>query len=138
MGPPASVASSAVVKICTSVCISLMLTLLDYSCSRTLKALLDSGAMLNLIHEELANALNLPTLPCQPIHVSMASGKNLGHGNRVAILRFTLNGMEHEEMFLVAPIGRLQMILGMPWLERVNPVVDWKKRSIKYPSARDC
>ena len=24
------------------------------------------------------------------------------------------------------------MILGMPWLERVNPEVDWKLRSIKY------
>ena len=127
-----SIASSAVVRICTSVCIYLTLSLLGYPCSRILKALLDSGASLNLIHEDLANALGLPTLPCDPIRVTTANGRNLGHGNRVAILRFTLDGREHEEMFLVAPLGGNQIILGMPWLERVNPEIDWKLRTVRY------
>src|SRR5690348_3865133 len=88
--------------------------------------------MLNLIHEGLVEALGLPTLPCEPIRVVTANERVLGHGNRVVILRFSLDGREHKEMFLVAPLGRYQMILGMPWLERVNPDVDWKLRTVRY------
>src|SRR2546423_14970710 len=84
------------------------------------------------MHEGLAKSLGLPTLPGEPIRVATANGRNLGHGNRVAILRFTLDGMEHVEMFLVAPLGRNQMILGMPWLERVNPEINWKLCKVRY------
>ena len=87
--------------------------------------LIDSGASLNLIHENLVSALGLITYPCQPIHVSIANGSKLLHANRIVSLKFILAGVEHQETFLVAPLRNNQMILGMPWLERVNPDIDW-------------
>jgi Reverse transcriptase (RNA-dependent DNA polymerase)/RNase H-like domain found in reverse transcriptase/Integrase zinc binding domain/Chromo (CHRromatin Organisation MOdifier) domain/gag-polyprotein putative aspartyl protease len=96
------------------------------------QALLDSGASLNLIHEGLVRTLGLATEVCQSIHVTIANGAKLLHANRMARLKFNLAGVEHQETFLVAPLGSNQMILGMPWLERVNPDIDWKKRSLTY------
>ena len=93
---------------------------------------MDSGASLNLIHEGLVRALGLATEPCQPICVTIANGTKLLHANRMVTLKFTLAGVEHQETFLVAPLGSNQMILGMPWLERVNPDIDWKRRSLTY------
>src|SRR5204863_6203857 len=34
------------------------------------------------------------------------------------------------QTFYVAPIGMHSMILGMPWLESVNPVIDWRRKTI--------
>src|SRR5213075_1549646 len=87
---------------------------------------------LNLIHEDLVRALGLTTQPCHPIYVTIANCSKLIHANRVVTLKFTLGGVEHHETFLVAPLGSNQMILGMPWLERVNPNIDLKKRTLTY------
>ena len=127
---PSSAASKIIVHVLTVAC--LLLTVSIIGLPRTLKALLDSGASLNLIHEDLVRALGLTTQPCHPIYVTIANGSKLIHANRVVTLKFTLGGVEHHETFLVAPLGSNQMILGMPWLERVNPNIDWKKRTFTY------
>src|SRR5947207_12165162 len=64
--------------------------------------------------------------------VTITNGAKLHHANHMVTLKFTLAGVEHQETFLVAPLGSNQMILGMPWLERVNPDIDWKKRTLTY------
>src|SRR6266516_3988115 len=120
---PSSVASK-IVHVLTVACLLLTVSLIGLP--RNIKALLDSGASLNLIHEDFVHALGLITQPCHPIYVTIANGSKLIHANRVVTLKFTLGGVEHQEIFLVAPLGSNQMILGMPWLERVNPNIDWK------------
>ena len=59
------------------------------------------------------------------------------HANRIVALKFTISGVLHQGTVLVAPLGNNQMILGMPWLERVNPDIDWKLRtvSLRIPKA---
>ena len=124
---------ASIVRVLTSACIFLSVTLIGLLPNiRSIKALLDSGASLNLIHEELVAALGLPTQPCAPMYVTIANGSKLHHANRVVTLKFTLAGVQHEETFLVAPLGSNQLILGMPWLERVNPEIDWKLRTLTY------
>ena len=124
---------TSIVRVLTSVCIFLSMTFIDFlSNIPFIKALLDSDASLNLIHEELVAALGLLTQPCASIYVTIANGSKLHHANRVVTLEFTLAGVQHEETFLVAPLGSNQLILGMPWLERVNPEIDWKLRTLTY------
>src|SRR5436305_15053203 len=96
--------------------------------SQNVKALLDCGASLNLIHEGLVKSLGLVTHLCQPVSVAIADGRRLFHSNRVVKLKFSLACVEHQEMILVAPLGTHQMILGMPCLQRVNSLIDWAKR----------
>ena len=64
--------------------------------------------------------------------VIIVNGTKLHHANHVVILKFTLTGVEHQETFLVTPLSSNQMILGMPWLEQVNPLINWKLRTLTY------
>ena len=64
--------------------------------------------------------------------VTIMNGAKLHHANHMVTLKFTLAGVEHQETFLVTPLSSNQMILGMPWLERVNPDIDWKLRTLTY------
>src|SRR5271169_3060821 len=108
--------------------IHLSVLLSQSSC--TLQALLDSGASINLIHESVVKSLKLKTRSCSPTQVSLADGRTLPHANAEAVLDFSIAGVPHQEIFLVAPIGIHSMILGMPWLERVNPLIDWRKKVV--------
>jgi len=98
--------------------------------SRTVQALVDSGATLNFIHEALVANLGLITQSCPPIKVRLADGRILTHTNRKVTLNFTIAGVRQMQTFYVAPIGMHSMILGMPWLESVNPVIDWRRKTI--------
>ena len=60
------------------------------------------------------------------------NGTKLLHANHVVTVKFALAGVEGQEAFFVAPLGSNQMILGMPWLERVNPDINWKQRTLTY------
>ena len=98
--------------------------------SRTVQALIDSGATLNFIHEALVANLGLITQSCPPVKVRLADGRILTHTNRKVTLNFTIAGVRQMQTFYVAPIGMHSMILGMPWLESVNPVIDWRRKTI--------
>ena len=99
--------------------------------SSTIQALIDSGATLNFINESLVSALSLATESCSPIQVSLADGRVLAHSNRQVTLKFTIAGVPQIQTFIVAPLGIHSIILGMPWLETVNPDIDWKLKSVK-------
>jgi hypothetical protein len=98
--------------------------------SQTIQALIDSGATLNFIHEALVSNLGLPVQPCPPVKVRLADGRTLTHSDRQVTLNFTIAGVPHTQTFLVAPIGIHSMIFGMPWLETVNPLVDWRLKTV--------
>jgi len=99
--------------------------------SSIIQALIDCGATLNFIHECLVTALGLVTEPCPPIEVSLADGRVLTHVNRQVTLKFTIAGVPQTQTFFVAPLGVHSIILGMPWLETVNPDIDWNLKSVK-------
>ena len=89
-----------------------------------LQAMLDSGATFNFIHEAVVEQLSLKPTPCAPIRVTLANGELLTHTRRLVVLQYSIAGVPHQDTFYVAPIGSHSLILGMPWLERHNPLVD--------------
>ena len=98
--------------------------------SLAIQALIDSGATLNFIHEAVVASLNLPTQPCPPLKVLLADGRLLTHSSRKVTLQFKIAGVLQTQTFYVAPIGIHSMILGMPWLEHTNPIIDWKRKTV--------
>lgn len=96
------------------------------------QSLVDSGATLNFIHEALVERLRLQTQLSSPVQVTVANGDILTHANRTVTLKFTIAGIPQEETFLVAPIGIHSIILGMPWLEKMNPQIDWPTKVVKF------
>ena len=104
----------SIVRVLINACIFLSMTLIDFLPNIPfIKALLDSDASLNLIHEELVAALGLLTQSCASIYVMIVNESKLHHVNRVVTLEFTLIGVQHEKTFLIAPLGSNQLILGM-------------------------
>ena len=98
--------------------------------SATVQALIDSGATLNFINEALVSNLGLITETCSSITVRLANGQVLSHANRKVTLQFTIAGVRQSQTFYVAPIGMHSIILGMPWLESVNPLICWRRKLI--------
>jgi hypothetical protein len=100
--------------------------------SFVVKALVDSGASINLIHEDEVLRLKLEKRPCKhPVKLTLADGHRMNPSSHYVSLNFTIEGVPQTENFLVAPIGRHPMILGMPWLQRSNPSIDWRRRSLR-------
>ena len=55
------------------------------------------------------------------------SPNNAGTIKRFACLGLTVDGYEHWVDFLVIDLGGEEIILGLPWLRRINPDIDWEK-----------
>jgi hypothetical protein len=47
------------------------------------------------------------------------------------VLSYTLAGIPRRDTFFVSSIGAQAMILGMPWLEKVNPLIDWIAKTME-------
>ena len=99
----------------------------------TVPSLVDCGGTLNFIHEKTVDVLGLETHPCPQTKVLVADGRALIHSNREVTRKFTISGVHFTEDFLVAPIGIHSIILGMPWLEKINPLINWKTKLVQFP-----
>ena len=40
------------------------------------------------------------------------------------------------EWLLVTGLGKLKIILGFPWLNKQNPVIDWKRGTVSFPEKK--
>ena len=106
---------TSIIRVLISACIFLSMILIDFlSNIPFIKALLDSDASLNLIHEELIAALCLLTKFCVSMYVMIANESKLHHVNHVVILKFILADVQHEKTFLIASLESNQLILDMP------------------------
>jgi Retroviral aspartyl protease len=43
-----------------------------------------------------------------------------------------INGRRNRLTFLVTGLGNKLIILGLPWLQKVNPAIDWKKGTFEF------
>ena len=51
-------------------------------------------------------------------------------------LPMTINGRRTTERLLVTGLGKLKIILGFPWLNEQNPVIDWKLGTVSFPEKK--
>ncbi|KAI5115279.1 hypothetical protein M0805_000711, partial [Coniferiporia weirii] len=91
-------------------------------------ALIDSGAEGKFIDAKFVIKHRIPTRPlARPILVKNVDGTPNQHGT---ITRFTwrlikIGGRSITTTFLVTSLGKEDVILGLPWLKRHNPAIDW-------------
>jgi hypothetical protein len=102
---------------------------------RQLRALLDSGATNNFICDHCLDLL--PPHVCVQdgpgeIVVKLADGKPHRAPRRAVSLPYTFDGFSTNDDFLVIKINyAFDCILGMPWLVRHQPKIDWLSRSVQ-------
>ena len=100
-------------------------------------ALVDSGAEGLFMDQEFVNRHQIPTIPLRNwIKVRNVDGTENQQGviMEQATVKVAIGTQEYCETFLVTTLGGHDIILGHPWLEKQNPVIDWKQRTIELDS----
>ena len=101
--------------------------------TKRVTALLDSGAEGVFLHPRLIKKWKLQTCTLdQKIWARNVDGSTvLGQPiNQETSLLIKTGTRWHRAKFLIAPIGREDMILGYPWLRKHNPNVNWQEGTI--------
>ena len=55
-----------------------------------------------------------------------------GEIDEKCLITFDMNGRTMTEWFLVSALGSRKMILGLPWLEKHNPIVNWREKTLEF------
>jgi hypothetical protein len=99
-----------------------------------LKALVDSGASGMFFDRKFVQKHNLQQKRLEkPIRVRNVDGSNNDNGmiTHCVWMNVTLDNRNVDLRFHVSGLGHEEMILGLPWLKRFNPKVDWEKGTVE-------
>jgi len=97
-------------------------------------SLLDSGASGNFITSQFISKFNIPTSPVRARAVRLADGKLLQVSQMISNVPVTVQKKTVNCDFMV--LSELNnghdCILGIPWLERANPTINFRKRTVEW------
>ena len=95
---------------------------------RPLTFLVDSGAQRNFIDLSVCRTLGIELRSIRT-RIRQADGQ-ISLSTQQASPTFNINGMDDTDTFLVTELGSVDAILGLPWLQRHNPAIDWPSRTL--------
>jgi hypothetical protein len=100
------------------------------------KALIDSGAEGLFIDETYARKWRKEPLKRQ-IRVRNVDGTLNSNGEikEKCLITFRCDDKPMTEWFYVTSTGDQSLILGLPWLEKRNPIIDWKDKTLEIPTS---
>ena len=99
--------------------------------------MIDSGATALFLNRRFVKQFDITTHPLEnAISLYNIDGtKNKAGGiTHFARLQLTVGSHTEKAEFLVTDLGPEDVILGLPWLKRVNPTVNWEKGEMELPS----
>ena len=99
-------------------------------------AIIDCGATGSFIDPGLLTTANFPLKKLErPVKAYNVDGTTNSKGNIVWETNIDLLFPKHREnvKLMVLNLGRKQIILGMPWLKKWNPNIDWINKRISIP-----
>src|SRR5258708_32509557 len=97
------------------------------------KAMIDSGATLCFIDKEFCRNMGFTLMQKKkPITVEVIDGREISSGAIMheARLRLITADRTEEATFGVTRLGHNSLVLGLPWLERTNPHIDWINKTV--------
>jgi hypothetical protein len=105
---------------------------------RTVSILVDSGASTQFMSETLANELSLPLT-----EKKVGNDVRLGNGDKIRsnhFVRFlySIGPFSEIEKFHILNLAAYDLVLGRPWLNRINPDVDWPNNRIRIVQGPKC
>ena len=101
-------------------------------------ALIDSGATNNFISAAFVKRHKLECFPKpEPQALYVIDGRPIESGavTHSCNLKLRFEGTSQTITTDIVQIGNYPIILGLPWLRRHNPQIDWKRRTITLPAA---
>jgi hypothetical protein len=102
-------------------------------------AMVDCGAIENFIDERYAKQNNIPlqrkAIPRRVLAVDGREGAN-GPETHDAVVDLTINNHYETIRLHCITIGNSPIIVGLPWLRKHNPNIDWKEGRVTFDSAK--
>jgi predicted aspartyl protease len=98
------------------------------------QALLDSGASGEFMDSEFAKLNNIPLIKLSKPQITRnADGTQNEQGvvMHKAVINLRINGKEEPMSFFIAGLGKDNVILGLTWLRKHNPIVNWKEGTLR-------
>ncbi|XP_061355214.1 uncharacterized protein LOC133299745 [Gastrolobium bilobum] len=100
-------------------------------CGEELSVLFDSGATDSFIANYVANAFNLTMSPMQSLmQVTSATGEVTASHFIYRNVEFRYKGKKYNQNFIILPLAKLNLILGMDWLAKQHVVIDCSSQSL--------
>ncbi len=92
--------------------------------------LVDSGSEGDLIDKHFVRKLNLVSESATNLTINLANGTTT-HVNRIVpSVKLKLDSYMDDVKLTVMPLGSSQVLLGMPWLKRINLSINWKLNTL--------
>ena len=101
----------------------------------TINAMIDSGATEDFINPEVCNKHGIKTTKAtNPREIYLADGKPSAMGLVTHMTKVPMDISSHRELatFQVANLQKHEVILGMLWLRKHNPTIDWHDKKITF------
>ncbi|KAF1328828.1 putative polyprotein, partial [Globisporangium splendens] len=106
-----------------------------------LRALVDTGASNNFVRNEVIVRHKVPMPDAnedKTMIVRLANGSTVKMPKRVVRLAIKCEDFRGEDEFILLDLDdKFDMILGMPWLKRYQPSIDWMKMKISVDKSHD-
>jgi len=117
-------------------CIMLLIHLktMDTMEETSTEAMVDTGATGDFIDQDFVTQVKLPTCKLsQPIPVYNVDGTLNDAGSIREVVNVIMTYDQHSEhiLLVVTCLGKQSMILGFTWLDKHNPEIDFRARSVK-------
>jgi hypothetical protein len=98
------------------------------------KVLLDCGSTTNFISRRFVYKHSIPTVKSDRVSVvKLADGSSQTTCRLVQSFPLYISNRQLRENLLVLPIENFDIILGMPWLRKHNPIIDWSTDTLTFP-----
>ena len=105
----------------------------------TTNAMVDSGATEDFIDQQFCIQHQFPVRRLnQPRDIFVIDGKSSSVGpiTHEAIIAMDIGSHREQIRFHVANLKKHEAILGMPWLKKHNPTINWDKEQISFNSEK--
>ena len=101
-------------------------------------AIIDSGAQINCIDWAFVRKHQIPTRPLKnPFPIQNTDQTSNIFCQYETILYTQLGDITQKIHFYIINGGKENAILGHPWLEAANPIINWKKGTVTIPPIKD-
>ena len=98
------------------------------------KAVIDSGASVNLISKNLVDKFGLKTymtdrrFSLRPVDGNVLKTEMMNQEVKEEVLLVN-DGIRSTVRFVIIKKTQYQLLLGLPWLKEVNPKIDWRRQT---------
>ena len=96
--------------------------------------MVDSGAMGNFIHPRFVKEHELVTKTRTPLIMNNVNSHLLLCVDQQVEVQMKVRNHTETLTFDVAPLGKHNIVLGLPWLQRHNPTIQWTSRKVTFAS----